>query len=1158
MAKAKLINSNGDKKSNPVGKWYKHDQIKPFIQGIVTHDIDVDQVSSTLISGVPTPWARAKMFWFAFDYLTKPDPNIRTSGLIDFYKVLVEEWKGLIALIALYKGRISFSQPILLNPNRDFFSITGDLGRMLLNDREFWTDLQANQTSSNELPFIQLIKYNDQVIGACSPYSIFFPGVNYSKLSSAGDIDWYKKGKFEDPTKYLDNDKLQKLYLFLRNIENNYLAYETKINSGTNKLNLTGLISTIRKWIESIEEKAKSNNYKLQNKGIVAKYENLKNPYKDLLHSEIKVYLTKRGDLTFDNPSNQNDLKEELSDLQNILKKGGPVLGWFESPDLNNPLSESAVYYLKVKDFKNPQQPFKYFSLPLSLEGVKMFSGQIGKLLNGKNKDFKLEGKISDDGKKLIIDLTVKIFNGIEPGPYSLTQEEYEIVWEKENKKVIMWPDFISKYWDAYYLYTEYPLNDQPTRFVPFYKDCITDRLITENVGDEDLVVFGEFDERGSSKSQTLKLDKIVSYPYGKVGDLHKYEVIKSDKPIAGLEIMLVSADSSQNAGYLIVKNPGEEFGKDRKKIVNFSTEVFNVFASIGIDFGSNNTSVHYRTSETEVLKPIEFKNRRLALVGMDAKAGTVAQYDELLFFSNESTSNGQIKSWLHEHDTRFVENMRDSEIAGGVAVNERNIKVNEMDQKIIKTQAGILNYNMKWYSDVEGERKKKAFLQGIWLSICADLYSEKILPAEIYWSFPSSMSAKDVGQLQNIYTITLPKLTPINLEIGGRLKLQNETTSNENDRLRIGETESEAVCKFALNGYLGLSPNKIFAGLDIGGSTTDVLIIGNAIKEGQIVNRLYKQSSVRLAAGVFFNAVVNSTSFRKTIYSFHENYSRLLKIENIADILVEGRKAPYYLNCVFDSLKDEDFSIFYSYIRQEASFVFSIPAFVTGLLTYYTGKLTAKTIQENELLGIDHVTIYPFGKGGRLFYWLENLSVNSYLEECFRAGFGEANSMIKTIELARDVKKFNKSEVSMGLASNQKIDFDIKMRDKSDIYCEKNISRYMNGQEISIEENDIVLNEHFRNNQFKFPPKLENFEAFHKIFIEFIGNKSGLVRNTQILDEKSKELPQHLKSFIDRDTEYIKAQNSTANEYQFRFPIFILEGLCYLERILIPELFKS
>lgn len=82
IGKAKLISSSEGSKIQR--KWYIYDEIKPFIRGIRAGELNPDQVSGTLISGVPTPWARVKLFWFAFDYLQHEDPNITTSRLDRF------------------------------------------------------------------------------------------------------------------------------------------------------------------------------------------------------------------------------------------------------------------------------------------------------------------------------------------------------------------------------------------------------------------------------------------------------------------------------------------------------------------------------------------------------------------------------------------------------------------------------------------------------------------------------------------------------------------------------------------------------------------------------------------------------------------------------------------------------------------------------------------------------------------------------------------------------------------------------------------------------------------------------------------------------------------------------------------------------------------
>lgn len=1151
MGKAKLIKSTEGTKSNPEGKWYIHDQIKPFIQGIIAGDLDINQVSSTLISGVPTPWARAKLFWFAFDYLQRQDVNITTSGLIDFYGILRDEWKGILALIALFPDRVTFSEPIYMNPkDNNLFELSSAFGRMLLDDKDIWTDQQKKQQNPDELPFVQLLRYNGQVIGGTSPFSIVFPAVEYNNLKHAGDIPWYRNGKFEDPMKSLDKDKIQKLYLFLKNINGNFEEFERNINISrpNNKLDLSGLKTYLRKWQKDIELKESS----LQKNGTVAKYSNLAMPYYSLLSSVQKVFQLITGEFTFDKPSDTSLIKAELSDLQNILKEDKKIIGWFESSDRKNPLSDAAVYYLKVNDVRDSENPTKYFSLPLSIEGIQMFTQQLGRLVSHQDSKFDIVGKISEQGN-LIVDLTVSIDNQ----PYKLNSKEYEIEWATTNNKVIMWPDFVSDNWDAYYLYSEYPLNVQGVKFVPFFKSGQEQKIITlkRRHGDRNLktVVYSNSSEEDLQECK-INITQLVTYPAGQVPqEMHKYEVIKSNRPIAGLEIRIENAGKSIMAGYLIVKNPGDETMGNRK-IVDLTTENITKEAIVGIDFGSNNSCVHYtlKSAANNGAQPIHFTNRRLALVGIDAESGATAERDELLFFSNEPTPNGQIKSWLHEHDVRYIGAHKDKEIAGGVAVNEKNILVKEMDKEKIITQAGLLNYNMKWLSDIAGLSKKTAYLKALWLNICADLYAKKCLPSELRWSFPGSMSSTDLNQYTAIYNGQLPSITPI-LDSSNGMRLRPISI--------LEQTEAESVCKYALSRDYGLN-NNLILGIDVGGSTSDILLLAKDINADN-APRLYKQSSVRIAAGVFFEAVIKSNIFRKAIYNYHQGQKRI-KVENIKEILSEGHKAPFYLNSVFDQLTDDDFSSFYSFIGREASFVYAIPAYVTGLLIFYSGKLCSKTIKENNLTVVREVHLMPFGKGGRLFHWLQTIpgstSTNAYYEECFRKGYGEGAEKIRLV-YRNDISIDNKSEVSKGLAVDTELIYDRNVRFTSDIFAEKNIKYLRDGQFVEFSEDEIVSDEYFEKiDKFQFPEKLENFENFLRIFIDFVGHKAGLVQNIAVLENRSKELTSRLSAFIDNDSEYKKARNAKqqSNRFEYRFPIFIAEGLCYLEQILIPEIFNS
>ncbi|MBK8627932.1 MAG: hypothetical protein IPN86_20930 [Saprospiraceae bacterium] len=52
-----------------------------------------------IVSGMPTVYARANLFKNALDNVT--DKDAEASGLMLFYKNLINEWRGLISCIAL-------------------------------------------------------------------------------------------------------------------------------------------------------------------------------------------------------------------------------------------------------------------------------------------------------------------------------------------------------------------------------------------------------------------------------------------------------------------------------------------------------------------------------------------------------------------------------------------------------------------------------------------------------------------------------------------------------------------------------------------------------------------------------------------------------------------------------------------------------------------------------------------------------------------------------------------------------------------------------------------------------------------------------------------------------------------------------------------------
>lgn len=238
MSKALLIQSYTTLTTGVQGDWNALNMANSYIQGIQTGDIlsSVNaQTLNALISGVPSPWARAKLFKYALDTINNPNPNIDNGGLLNFYQILHGEWRGLLATIALYPDRIKFSAPVYMNVKGDDYDIASAFGRMLFDDKDIWCNQLDLAKNPDAQPFIHLIYYRNQLVGGTSPLTGVFTGVNYTNLGdSASDINWYRNGKFEDPTRYLTPQQLQKVYLFIKNLNQNLAQFESMINSYRN------------------------------------------------------------------------------------------------------------------------------------------------------------------------------------------------------------------------------------------------------------------------------------------------------------------------------------------------------------------------------------------------------------------------------------------------------------------------------------------------------------------------------------------------------------------------------------------------------------------------------------------------------------------------------------------------------------------------------------------------------------------------------------------------------------------------------------------------------------------------------------------------------------------------------------------------------------
>lgn len=1164
-----LLDSKNPIVTAEANKWCSIDNaaVENFIKNIITSkgsaNEDQQDKFRAIISGVPSPWARVLLTRKA---VVQPQKELRDTVLDECYKLLKSEWRGLLAAYALYPDSFEFSTPIQLtgksvSDNNGDMSVRYIYGQMLFDETPLWTYKKEKVEAKDNPPCIQILYYKKNEDGgfklipvaATSPYTFLFSSVNYDLLVAKREIPWIgNDGKFMDPLKspsFTLND-MQRLYSFLNMISSNILPSESEAND-SDRFYLN--------WLESVCKIKENNRYKiserdvkkhisdwleelgrwkseLENK-IEAAGENPnpniplifntkpEGPLALMLNNDHKFYFSD-GVLSIKNQSGNEILSS------NIFIGSDFIAAWDNCPDNGKDYSKSAAYYVVTTDNKYA------LPLPFTNEALRVFENNIESILSGGSSSFvRLYAKVTIDGR-VELELKARLDKAETEIPICKKTYQMSIIPETDGK-VFVWPNFSSPDWNKYFYYSEFPSNVSGVRMLPCFEDL---------------------DFRVASEEQTNN-NFLVRYPIDKVAaSSHKYEIIENKSPLKLIAIRLNKSGAETDGGVLLLKRSQEVKPNTLRDIPTLASLKE---AAVGIDFGSTNTCAYYKMMDGRDSKPIPFSNKRLALVGFDTTRGALAGKDELLFISNEGTafSNGQIKSWLHLHDPQYltpdgdinkVSNLA-NEIIGGVPVNESNIAVKSMNEQVIQTNAGELRYNMKWYSESESESRKTAYMKMLWIHICADMIDSPnpCYPKVVNWSFPSSMTTSDRKRLREIYRAAVEY--PFNTSSGAfKPKLEDYT-------------EAEAVCAYSIYKGTEVNSSTLSLGVDVGGSTSDILIVG--LKDN--VNALMTQSSIRMAGGFFFNAINSSAKFRRGLFNFHDSHVTKVDVKNIADIVDSNpeiySRAPYYLNNVFDQLStDRDFNNFYNYIRREVTPVFAYPAYVTGILMFYSGMLVKNVVTKNGLENIKTIEMRYYGKGGRLFEWLLDVYSEDgerYYKKCFAAGYGSNDVRLSIIP---QQKEENKSEVAIGLVSGL---FASVARGKEDEDGHRIIERYdvvgekgirCTKTDSVIGDLDIIPDELFDGGvNIEMPDSLENFSKFIDIFTQFLTEES-ILKDVSALDKGKSHL--RIRAFIQRDPEFNKcmeAFNKGIEEGKrpvYRMPIFIASALCYLNDVLLPE----
>ena len=807
--------------------WAKLEKEEQFIDSIDTSGgemADADKFN-LLVSSVPSPWSRVHLTCHAIQSEIQQGD---TRTLMQFYDFMRSEWRGLVAAYVLYPEYFELTKPVEL-VSKDIikrkgnFDIISTYAEMLFDDASLW----KHEKGGDDTPKMQLLYYNNkterQLIGGTSPFSIFFTGINYDVKKDEEHIYWVD-GKFFDPisTKYeiyykkgeaKYNDKhfanLKKLYSFLTSVQANRKAYVEELegiwdsehqNDNTPGLRCAFVNEVLNKaisqWMYDLE-KVIGKDVANASTSLPVHLNRPAGPLGTLLSVKTVYYWWNNTFYTKIDEFESNI--KRIDDIEKLFIDSNDLAIWediaTEVTDSQGGKSDkkimnyrySPVYFLEVQEKKGPSW---FLAIPLSNYALDdVFKEEATQIITGASDKVKLMAE--KHGDKVDVYLKARVDG---QGDFiTIRNRTFNIKELDSRKHVFIWPNFCSEKWTKYYYYSEYPTNSPDVQMVP---------------------VFDGIDDVESPELQTKDknvFSQLIKYPSTATTGDHTYEIMRTNKPLRRIMIRKRVGSNLECLGVLIIRQQDNRAGNDEPKAmyrINKNLEE----ATVGFDFGSTNSCSYYKKDIQEDVKPVPFANHRLAIIGFENGPRKKALPDELLFISNEEpvNKNGQIKSWLHEHDEKYTNpTFMDEELVGGVPVNETNIEVKSMDAYEIITNAGRLRYNMKWLVDDVGKRRKKAFMKMVWVHICADLFEEGVYPKTLNWSYPSAMGSSDMEALSDIFE-DLPIPCP---------SYPVETKNSF--------TEAEAVCSYFLDKNIALKNNNMFLGIDIGGSTSDILVLG-------------------------------------------------------------------------------------------------------------------------------------------------------------------------------------------------------------------------------------------------------------------------------------------------------------------------------------------
>ena len=781
------------------GQWQDlTSSIQAFTRDIETPSIQDGVDVSAIVSGVPTVFARADLFNHALNEIQtiRKDASV---GLNQYYVNLVDEWRGLIACIALNNTAIEIRRITLaysdgkdMKTTENMYEPKGAFGNMLMNDRSLWTE-QGKAKNDQVQPFLYLIKYNKQVVGATSPRSLFFTSVSYGIDKNAAFVD-PATHRFTDPLhSTISDEQLLNLFAYVDKLLPRIKQLEDYYKqTGLTYEGIKGELGTWRNEILKLIRDRKLD----ENNASALPVQGFGLPFSFLNYTE-ELY-GYNGDITTE--PDADGVAKAFKPEELLLPKDSKLLRvWLPREYEKGEKDIATLPIFLLRAHRTGSTDYAFFAIPLSQKGLLVFGRNVSSLLGytqaGVSINSHMDAEFDEDKSNLSVRLTISVTDENGDRKEKTIPIEYKINGIfKRNKDVVLWPNFISDKWNRYFLYSEMPHNarqeDCQYSAIPFVGDEKQDNEIITDYDGNIQYLADKGVALGDAKLLVTSDNRTATRKY-------KYEIFESKHPFRGVRFTHITGCDS---GFVLIHysstlNANDSLPKDMLDVNRTLSDV-----TVGVDFGSTNTSVAYHDGQMQYAEGIQFTGQRVSLfTDLGANANQAPAERNVLFFQNEDLYSNAIKSILAIHDDQRlpkneldgINTLRSEAVQGGFPCFCRHLPVDNVadDTMTLGFRGGQnivqLIHNMKWSDREEDKAHKQAFLASLLLHIYAELFVKGFVPNVLRWSYPSAMGYNLMLQYNQIWQ-SLEHVSPVIGDMGKPVSLSVSTVPGLNIEMGV------------------------------------------------------------------------------------------------------------------------------------------------------------------------------------------------------------------------------------------------------------------------------------------------------------------------------------------------------------------------------------